>query len=364
MLHQFLTEHRDELIKRTREKMAERPAPRASENELKNGVPLFLEQLVQTLRLEEEHSSAPRPDIGEVAARHGAELLRMGFMVAQVVHGYGDVCQSVTELAVELEAAISAEEFRTLNRCLDDAIAGAVTEYARQREQSTSDRELQHLGFLAHELRNMVSTSLLSYEILAKGNVEIAGRTGQVLGRSLLSIQSLIDRTLAQIRLEAGIDKRAKVRVIDFMEDIEVSASMEAKVRGVSLTVEPVDPTILIDVDQQILASATSNLLQNAFKFTPQQGHVWLRTRRTDGRVLIEIEDQCGGLPPAIQQQLFKPFGGRGTDKSGLGLGLAISLQGVKANGGDITVRNKPGTGCVFVIDLPIATAGKAPART
>ena len=66
--------------------------------------------------------------------------------MGQVVHGYGDVCQAVTELAMELESPISADEFKTLNRCLDEAIAQAVTEFARQRDLSASDRGTERLG--------------------------------------------------------------------------------------------------------------------------------------------------------------------------------------------------------------------------
>jgi signal transduction histidine kinase len=364
MLREFLADHREELIERTRTKVAQRLAPRASNEELEKGVPLFLDQLVETLRLEEVDSkasgrqrrpgiTAPHPKIGESAAKYGAELLRMGFMVAQVVHGYGDVCQAVTELAAELKAPISLEEFHTLNRCLDDAIAGAVTEYARQREQSTSNLEVERLGFLAHELRNSVSTAMLSYQMLRTGSVGIAGSTGEVLGRSLMAIRALTDRTLAEVRLEAGIQSRARVRLIEVIEDIEASATLEAQARGVHLTIVPVDQTVLVNVDRQILASAATNLLQNAFKFTRRQGHVWLRTRRIDDRILIEVEDECGGLPAGIQ--LFKPFQ-RGTDQTGMGLGLVISRQGVQANGGDIHARNMPEKGCIFAIDLPVAS--------
>src|SRR5688572_14943469 len=135
MLHEFLTLHRDDIIARTRAKVAVRTAPRPTKAELVNGVPLFLDQLVETLRCEEETAARTTSvDMAHSAALHGGELRRAGFTVGQVVHGYGDVCQAVTELAIELDSPISADEFRTLNRCLDEAIAQAVTEFARQRE--------------------------------------------------------------------------------------------------------------------------------------------------------------------------------------------------------------------------------------
>lgn len=267
MRRQFLAEHREELIRRSRSNVARRTAPQASEKELEEGVPLFLDQLAETLRMEEEKSDSSRPDIGKSAGGHGSQLLRLGFMVAQVVHGYGDVCQAITQLAIELKAPINLEEFRTLNRCLDDAIAAAVTEYARQREQTTSDQEVERLGFLAHELRNLVSTGLLSYQMLRAGSLDVSGSTGAILGRSLMAIRALTDRTLAKVCLEAGVERRARVRLIEFIEDIEVSAVMEAQTHGIRLTVAPVeDHTVLVNVDRQILASAVSNLLQNALQ--------------------------------------------------------------------------------------------------
>jgi signal transduction histidine kinase len=86
---------------------------------------------------------------------------------------------------------------------------------------------------------------------------------------------------------------------------------------------------VAVEVDSHLLASAVSNLLQNAFKFTHARGHVSLRARKKGDRVLIEVEDECGGLPPGKAEELFRPFERRGTDKSGLGLGLATIRRSV-----------------------------------
>jgi len=69
--------------------------------------------------------------------------------------------------------------------------------------------------------------------------------------------------------------------------------------------------------------------------------------------VQIQIEDECGGLPPGEIEHLFRLFEQRGADRTGLGLGLAISRQGVEESGGAIRVRDLPGKGCVFTVDLP-----------
>src|SRR5688500_1112709 len=105
---------------------------------------------------------------------------------------------------------------------------------------------------------------------------------------------------------------------------------MDARERGVRLMVLPADYEIVVNTDRPLVASALSNLLQNAYKFTRSGGQVYLRTRMDGGRVLIEVEDECGGLPAGKAEELFRPFEQRSKDKSGLGLGLAISLRGVK----------------------------------
>jgi signal transduction histidine kinase len=117
--------------------------------------------------------------------------------------------------------------------------------------------------------------------------------------------------------------------------------------------VTSVDPTVTVEGDRQTLAALISNLLQNAFKFTRDHGDVALTARATADRVLFEVEDECGGLPPGKTDDLFRPFEQRGSDRSGVGLGLSICFKAAKANGGEIRVRDLPGKGCVFTLDLP-----------
>ena len=365
MLHEFLTLHREEIIARTRAKVATRTAPRPTAAELEHGVPLFLDQLAETLRWEQESPARPTSaEMAQSAARHGGELRQAGFTVAQVVHDYGDVCQAVTELAIELDLPISADEFKTLNRCLDEAIAQAVTEFARQRELSLADHETERLGFFAHELRNLLGNAILAFEVLKSGTVGVSGSTGQILGRNLVALRDLIDRSLAEVRLQAGLHRREHVSLTQLMEEVEVAAAIEAKARRLRLTVTPVEPGVMIDVDRQLIAAALANLLQNAFKFSRPKGHVVLRTdtATAEDRVLIEVEDECGGLPPGKADELFRTFEQRSADRSGLGLGLAIARESVETNGGEVRARSLPGRGCIVTIDLPRVSREQATA--
>ena len=356
-LHAFIRANLDELIARTRAKVAQRPWPSVSDSELKNGIPLFLTQLAETLRL--EHTGAPFSPtaIGSSATKHGGDLLAMGFTVSQVVHDYGDVCQAVTELAVEKDATISPEEFHTLNRCLDTAIAEAVTEYGRLQQEVSSKEEVERRGRDAHELRNKLNTALLSFEALKTGKVAIGGSTGAVLGRSLVGLRELVESSLSEVRLDAGKERRERVSLPVFVDEIAAAARLHAEYREIRLTVDDVDPALTVKVDPQLLASAVMNLLQNAFKYTHAHGLVTLRTRTEGGRVIIEVEDECGGLAKnETETEMFRSFGDRRKhDRSGLGLGLPISRRAVQACGGEVHTLDLPGKGCVFTIELPLA---------
>ncbi len=379
MLYEFLTVNRAELIDRCRAKVSQR-SPGIWQSEAKHGIDLFLDQLILTLEIEQTPEplrsrkiSGPASgqttmsEIGETASQHGKELLHHGYTVEEVVHDYGDLCQAVTGLAFELNADISTDEFRTLNRCLDNAMATAVTEFAYQRDtvvsrdQSTELNE--RLGFLAHELRNQLTTATLAVAMIKDGSVGFAGATGAVLERSLAGMRNLIDRSLSEVRMTAGMEVDAQlISLASFIAEIKVLATLEANVKQCMLIVADVDKKLFIAGDRDLLLAAVGNLLQNAFKFTHARSEVTLNAYAAGDRIMIDVEDNCGGLPTGLAERMFEPFVQGGEDRSGLGLGLSLVRRTVEANQGKLTVRDIPGTGCVFTINLPRHQLPEAPA--
>jgi signal transduction histidine kinase len=355
MLHEFLTTNRTEILHRARLMVTGRETPTPTAAELENGLPLFFDQLVAILRAKKGERGPAKDSVSASATLHGGELLRMGVTVGQVVQDYGSICQSVTEVAEERGVAITADEFHTFNGCLDEATSRAVTEYQQQRDRTANSPGVAHLGFLAHEMRNLLSASMLTFDALRKGTVGIHGSTGDMHGRSLRRMRDLIDRTLAEVRLGAEINASERVIVAQLIEEIAIVATIDAKDYDKQLTVDAGSADVVVDADHQILASVVANLVQNAFKFSRAHGHVTIRAHTASDRVLIEVQDECGGLPAGNTADLFRPFQQRGRDRSGVGLGLPISLKGAKALGGDIHVRDLPGEGCVFTVELPRA---------
>lgn len=222
----------------------------------------------------------------------------MLYTVSQVVHDYGDICQAITELAGELQAPIAADDFGTLNRCLDDAIASAVTEFGRNRRHAGGDEEepeRQRNGFFTHELRNLVNTATVAFGVLKTGNVGIGGSTAAIVDRSLNGLRTLIARSVAEVRLTEGIQNVERILVPDFVDDVSARTALEASA------------------------------------------------------------DRAQGL--------FRLFEQRGTDRSGVGVGLAFSRWGTEANNGRLYTRNTD-TGCVFTVDLPRSKSVPAAAGT
>ncbi|MFC7513699.1 sensor histidine kinase [Herbaspirillum sp. GCM10030257] len=373
MMYEFLLNNRTALIERCRAKVAQRPKRAATQQQLQNGIPMFLNQLIKTLHIEQGKDpmesrkvsgpaggsgGLPVSEIGLSAAQHGHQLLKLGFSVDQVVHDYGDLCQSITDLAFERDAPFSVDEFRTLNRCLDNAIADAVTEFNYQRDSILADRQAndlrEQLGNFAHELRNLLGTASLAFTAAKAGNLTLTGATGAVLEKSLLGLGALIDRTLAEVRIAVGPPRiQTRFPLAAFIADTKNAATLEAQARGCRLLVSDVDPLLAVEADRDLLFAAVGNLLQNAFKFTRPHTDVSLNAHALGDRILIEVGDHCGGLPPRSSETLFSPFHQQSDDRSGLGLGLSIARQSVEASSGILSVRDVPGTGCVFTISLP-----------
>ena len=193
---------------------------------------MFLDQLTDALR----GGGTASGDIARTALHHGHELLLKGFTVSQVVHDYGDVCQAITELAVETSAPIRTDEFRLLNESLDNAIAGAVTEFGRAQNQSTLDGEAargnERAGFLAHEMRNLLNTAIIAFEVIKTGNVGVGGAMGAVLQRNLRRAGDLIRRSLAEVRLSQGLQYPERFLVAEFIEELTPAATLEGSVGG------------------------------------------------------------------------------------------------------------------------------------
>jgi signal transduction histidine kinase len=174
-------------------------------------------------------------------------------------------------------------------------------------------------------------------------------------------MREIIDRSLSEVRLqgEATVDLQP-CRVYHLISEVQIAALYAAKEKTIALEIE-VAPHVEILADLHLMISALSNLVQNAIKFSRAGSTVWIRARTHAGQVVIEVEDQCGGLPQSKIEHLFSPFTQKGSDKSGLGLGLTIARKAVALCHGTLTAHDIAGKGCIFRIEMPEYSASNLP---
>jgi len=165
-------------------------------------------------------------------------------------------------------------------------------------------------------------------------------------------LAALLNLSLSQVRAAAETPAQAFSLGL-FVADAKIAASLDASEKGCLFSVADVDASLGISGNRDRLLAALVNLLHNAFKFTHAHTEVELIAYAEGDHVVLDVRDNCGGLPPGTNTSIFQPFMQAGDNRSGLGLGLSIARRSVEADGGVLSVRDLPGTGCIFTIKLP-----------
>lgn len=355
-LHEVLALQREDVLQRWKAQVLGTLAPEALPHlELIDHIPEFLDEVIAALRMDCGLSSpSPSPEESDTSAGHGAQRLRLGFSLDSVVREYGALRDAVIDSAREAGAPPTFRELEVLFDAMISGIAGAVTEYAQQRDAELLRQANEHFAFIAHELRNPLSSALLAFNVLkGKGQLPAQSRSVSALEGGLLRTSELIDQTLQIARMASGVELRRQATTLKALfEDVELSASSEADSKGVVIR-SVIQEDKRITLDTRLVRSALGNLVRNAVKYTTAGSTVELRGQIANGRAVIEVEDCCGGLEPGKVEAAFAPFVRLDTSQSGFGLGLAIAKQAVDAHGGTIRVQNLPGKGCIFVLELP-----------
>lgn len=365
-MHTFLANNHDELATRCRAKVAQRPKRNATGGQLENGVPMFLHQLQRTLEAEErgaadksleisgssDGSSSAMSEIGVSATAHGKELLCLGYSIDQVVHDYGDVCQSVTDLAFERDAPFTVDEFRTLNRCLDNAIADAVAEFTYQRDSATarkhSDDVMECIGVTAHDLRNALRTAASAVTALEAGSLPISGATGSILKRSHSRLALLVDAILNEVRPVDATDDEPAFSVALFIAEVGKTAAVLASSQGRWICAPPVDAALAVKGNRRLLSEAIASILQTALNFTDAGTEVTLLAYGSGDRILIDVKGQGRGCRQGDTESMTGGQAGQAMNQR-----LSKARESVEAASGNLTVKDLSGIGCVFTIDLP-----------
>jgi len=361
-----MSEHRDELLALARDRIRrQRPGGPDVDAAREENLPAFLDAVIASMPDYEPQSSngEPIPANGEPPPADPIE-----FDIDELVHEYGSLCYSTIEIARRRGTPITLREHQALNQALDDCIARTMVHWEEEKKTKNGEgHEVQRLGFVAHELRNALHTAAISFQAIRSGRIPVHGLTGDVVERSHLRLRAMVESLLTQVRLGAGLrGRQERLVVAQLVHESITFVAADANEKRIKLAFNAADAALEVVGDRTLLVSALTNLLQNAIKFTHREGVVAVRTGRDhDGRVLIKVEDECGGLPEGAVENLFAPFVQASHDRTGLGLGLTIAAQVVDAHCGSIDVRDLPGRGCVFSVNMPAAEAraGAEPAQ-
>jgi signal transduction histidine kinase len=356
-LGDLLISRRGAILERWVERIRWEHAPEAlSRGELWDHLPHILDELLIALRIHEGHrpDASPLPTDSPASAQHGSQRLRVGFDVEEVVREYGSLADILLDEAQAAGATLPVAEWRLALQSINTGIAEAISAYTRRRDEELRRQTGHHVAFVAHELRGPIMTARTAAAALSLAPSD--KRLYATLDRSLRLLSELVDQVVTVERLASDVElERKPVELTVLLQEVIEESQAAGESRDVKVVLEA-EPALPFSGDRRLLRSALGNLVINAVKFTRIGGTVRVRGGRGDGFVSLQVQDQCGGLPPGDPTELFKPFIQRGADRSGLGLGLAIVHQAVVAHGGQIRVENVPGDGCTFTVILPYSS--------
>jgi signal transduction histidine kinase len=317
--------------------------------ELIDSIPQFLDDLVEVL-------AAGEPGLARESssADHAVERLQLGIEADSVVREYFLIARCVLEAAARAEVTPTFAELRVLLDAIGDGAAVATAEYTRRREADLVRREATHASFLAHEMRNWLSTARFAFDLLrSRGLGEASGELLGVLDNSLRRAGQQLDDALLGQRLRGGVVSPSDIGLRAFCEEIVAEGRPQIQEKNLRVEVA-IGEALTLRADPRLLRSALTNLVRNALKFTHPASTVKVRGEIAGNEVMVEVEDECGGLPPSAMERMFTPFTQADQDRTGFGLGLPIARAAAEAQGGSLTVRNIADKGCVFRLSLPL----------
>jgi signal transduction histidine kinase len=354
-LHRVLAQNRDEVLRRWASEVRKlQPDPAISGAALVDHVPKFLDELCGLLRAFEV-LKAEGGDRSSTAADHGSQRFRLGFDLDAVVREYGTLHRCILDVAYQHGTGVTLDEQNILVQVINEGIADAVLQYTRQRDVELARQNNEHFAFVAHELRNPLGSVELAFSSLTEKGLLPDHPMVKVLGRGVRRAKDLIENTLSLMVTSQAIELRPRrLKVSDLIQDAVHESQPAALDKGISVVVDT-QGDAEVEADERLIRSALTNLIGNAVKFTHPGRPVHVRWNGDAERLTIEIEDGCGGLPDGAAEKMFAPFVQVGDNRTGFGLGLAIARQALQAHGGTIRVRNRPGDGCTFIVELVLA---------
>ena len=257
------------------------------------------------------------------------------------------------------------ESYESQAREHEDELARANDElerYRRDRENADKEKD-EFLSILSHELRNPIHAIQTNAFLIRTRTRDIdITRPTQAIERQVDRLTTLVDDLLDVVRVSQKTHLAFEVTslqqvVVASVENVQKEADAHRRELAVNLCAEP----LFIRADRGRLTQAIGNLVNNAIKYSSQQGAVTVGVRNENGRATVSVKDRGIGISPEEIPHLFGLFSrgaaARKHSLSGLGIGLHIARELVSSHGGTVEARSEgPGKGSEFIVRLPTTT--------
>lgn len=287
-----------------------------------------------------------------------AELVRIGQWQGEVVHRHKD--------GIELHVATHWILYRDKSgKPIGVAeVHNDVTDLRRAEAavREADRRKDEFLAVLAHELRNPLAPIRTGLELLklVKDNPQVIEETRCVMERQMRQLVTLVDDLLDVSRISRGkLElRKCQVALYEVVRSAVEAAKPTIDAAGHNLTVALPEAPAYLHADPHRLAQVLCNLLDNAAKYTPDGGRIWLTAERQGSEIVISIKDNGMGVPADVLERVFEMFTRSERIKithSGLGIGLALVKSIIELHGGQVEARSEgPDRGAEFSVKLPL----------
>jgi hypothetical protein len=352
-LWRTISQHKTELLAQFMRNLIESgELDDAEEAHDRDGIPALLDRLTLMLRSCEDDAHATLdPHARLIAAEHGEVRLEQGRTIEVLVREFMHLHQTILDFAHHKKVLVSASEHRALVRGINRAVVESVTRYARARDEELERTHAGHFAFLAHELRSPLANVRMGIDLLEDGTEQAA--VIPRVRRAVDHIRELLDNQIVRIRLGSETPlHRALVGLGDLVRTVVDELAIAARDENIAVE-SKIAAGLELHADPRLLRSVVSNLVGNAIKFSHSGSKVEVVARSEGATIVLEVADACGGLPEGGTAAMFRAFEQSNPDRSGFGLGLAIVKQAVELHGGEVSVHDRPGSGCTMAVRLP-----------
>lgn len=266
------------------------------------------------------------------------------------------------ELRVDLEVLRQSTDDQ-LSSERDGAYMATTVLGATQKALADAHRDQLRqedvLGFVAHDLRSPLCVISISAESIAATTLDSEIRLSALrASRAVARMDRLLADLLDVVRIHAGSLSvhKGQCDVGALATEVFDTYAPLFATRGIAFCIDIESESLVVRFDHDRIVQVLSNLLGNAMKFTPHGGHVTLQIRREPQQIQFALRDDGPGIHPSVVPLVFDRFWQiNSATRRGLGLGLHIAEEIVKAHGGRIWVETVFGKGATFKFTLPFS---------